>query len=387
MAIREGRWDCKSCGTKGVRGRHKFCTQCGSPRPAKVKFYLPEGEPAVTDAKFLAQAKAGPDWTCSHCGQDNQGTSAFCGSCGAGKDGSPSRKTKAYGLGDIPRTGETESEEDAKEETQDFISAFSPPQRSGISFKKLKIPLAIGLGTVLLAFLGFLLFHTRGVPMGVSGFTWERTVTIEEYRTVVEEGWSIPAEGRYVSERQDIHHYDQVAVGTHEEPYQDCHEEVSGSHQECGQEITGYSSYVCGSSDMGNGYFQDEYCDRPEYSTVCDSVTDYSTVCDTLYRTVTDYEDVPVFATRYTYEIERWMFGRIETSGGTDHGPFWPSFSLKSNEREGGKTENYQVLFVDDEGKLYSYEVDLARWLTFEVGQKCLGHVNTLGVLIEVSDE
>ncbi|HJX58928.1 MAG TPA: hypothetical protein VJ481_00020 [Patescibacteria group bacterium] len=384
MAKREGRWDCRSCGTKGVRGRFKYCSQCGSPRPANVKFYLPEGEPEVTDPKLLALAGAGPDWTCEHCSQDNVGTSAFCGQCGAKKDGSPSRKTKTYGLGSIPRSGD-EFPEEEKPASAVYSQETSTPK--GSLFSKLKIPAAICAGAAFLGLLGFLLFARHDVPLTVSGFAWERTVTVEEYRTVVEEDWSIPAGGRYQSEGQAIHHYDSVEVGSHQEPYQDCHQEVSGSHQECSQEVTGYDSYVCGSSDDGNGFFSDVYCDRPEYSTVCDSVTDYSTVCDTLYRTVTDYEQVPVYATRYTYEIERWVFDRTEVSQGSDHTAFWPPFTLEDNERESGRNEAYEVLFVDDEEKTYSYTVDLAAWQIFEVGQNYTGKVNTLGVLTEVSDE
>ncbi|HEX8246476.1 MAG TPA: hypothetical protein VF541_23430, partial [Longimicrobium sp.] len=64
MAIREGRWDCPSCGSEAQLGRHVYCTGCGAPRPEEVQFYLPEDAEAVTDAGQLAQANAGADWVC-----------------------------------------------------------------------------------------------------------------------------------------------------------------------------------------------------------------------------------------------------------------------------------------------------------------------------------
>ena len=47
MAIREGRWDCQYCGTKGALGRHKACPVCTAPRERGTKFYLPK------DAKII----------------------------------------------------------------------------------------------------------------------------------------------------------------------------------------------------------------------------------------------------------------------------------------------------------------------------------------------
>src|SRR3954468_5154975 len=96
MAIREGRWDCPSCASAGQLGRHVYCTGCGAPRPKEIQFYLPEDEGAVTDAGQLAQANAGADWICEHCGGSARATDAECPGCGAPRGSSTQREVTEY---------------------------------------------------------------------------------------------------------------------------------------------------------------------------------------------------------------------------------------------------------------------------------------------------
>ncbi|HEX8905532.1 MAG TPA: hypothetical protein VF771_11850, partial [Longimicrobiaceae bacterium] len=105
MAIREGRWDCPSCGSKGQLGRHVYCTGCGAPRPKEIRFYLPEDAEAVTDASQMVQATAGADWVCEHCGGSARATDADCPGCGAPRGSSVERQVHEYDTADIPRAG------------------------------------------------------------------------------------------------------------------------------------------------------------------------------------------------------------------------------------------------------------------------------------------
>lgn len=105
MAIREGRWDCPSCGSKAVLGRHVDCPGCGKPRPAGTRFYLTADAPVVTDAAQLAEAKAGADWICGHCGASTRATQTDCGGCGAARGTSPTQPVIHYGAGQVPRSG------------------------------------------------------------------------------------------------------------------------------------------------------------------------------------------------------------------------------------------------------------------------------------------
>lgn len=111
MATRMGRWDCTSCGTRGILGPEQACTQCGAARPDDVRFYLPQNEPAVTDPAQIAEAQAGPDWDCLHCGADNKATHKSCSQCGAERGSSPTLAVREYGLGEVPRSGDEEEKE------------------------------------------------------------------------------------------------------------------------------------------------------------------------------------------------------------------------------------------------------------------------------------
>lgn len=90
--IIEGKWDCTSCGTKGVLGRHKECPSCGNPREAGAEMKFDFGETrsdgsaaaeTVTDADALKAAEAGADWFCAFCGTGNSQGLQKCGNCGA----------------------------------------------------------------------------------------------------------------------------------------------------------------------------------------------------------------------------------------------------------------------------------------------------------------
>jgi ribosomal protein L40E len=107
MAIREGRWDCPGCGSRSVYGRHVDCPGCGKPRPAGTRFYLTDDAPVITDAAQLAEANAGADWICGHCGASTRATQTDCGGCGVARGTSPTQPVIHYGPGQVPRAGGT----------------------------------------------------------------------------------------------------------------------------------------------------------------------------------------------------------------------------------------------------------------------------------------
>ena len=92
----ELRWDCLECDTKGIRGRHKQCQNCGSPRgKAEMRMPIPPdndgdgqvGAETVTDPELLKLARAGADWFCRHCNAGNRGNQDRCYTCGAPRYG------------------------------------------------------------------------------------------------------------------------------------------------------------------------------------------------------------------------------------------------------------------------------------------------------------
>ncbi|HYJ79020.1 MAG TPA: hypothetical protein VEW03_05440, partial [Longimicrobiaceae bacterium] len=107
MAIREGCWDCPTCAAAAQRGRDVNCTQCGSPRPEGVRFYLPDDAAEVSDAEALARARAGADWVCLHCAGSARATDEACPGCGAPRGSSPTQEAREYATGEVPGSGGT----------------------------------------------------------------------------------------------------------------------------------------------------------------------------------------------------------------------------------------------------------------------------------------
>lgn len=328
MAIREGRWDCPTCGTEGIRGRFTSCRSCGTPRPEGVRFYLPEDEPEVTEAELLRQADVGADWICEHCGSGTRADLEECAGCGAPRGSSPERETHEYDEDEVPRSGKRERRQ----------AVPTPPPSTGGRGRRLfrwGVGAAVAAGVIAIAV-------PSKVPATVTDKSWERTVQVEEYRTVEEEGWSIPDGGRERRHWREVHHYDRV-LDHYETRTRDVSERVR----------TGTESYSCGKKDHGNGYFSDKTCTRPVYETRHHS----ETYRDPVYRRV------PVYGTRYRYEIERWLPERsVRAAGGARDEPAWPETHLGRKEREGERKEVYTLAFRDKDGKTYSREVPRPQW-------------------------
>ena len=345
MAIREGAWDCPSCGRKRNRGPAKFCGGCGAPRGSDVKFYLPEDAREVTEADEVARAAAGPDWTCSYCQGDNPADANFCSGCGAGKDGTP-RQVIGY-KGEAPTSS---AAPDIPVQPQPL--AASPPLPSG----KWRGLLKKGCGIGCLSFLALIavfwfIGRPRDAELTVAGFRWERAIQVETMRTLEEEAWegSEPSGARVLSTRQEVHHHDKIQIGT-ERKTRTVTEQVQ----------TGTERVKVGTKDLGNGYFEDEYEDRPVYS----ERSHQETYDEPVYR------EKPVYATRVRYEIDKWEPAREEKIAREDRQPEWPVPRLGAAERAGPRREVYEVIFSDRDGKTHVYKAPgEAEWRRFEPGR------------------
>lgn len=335
MTVREGRWDCPSCGDAGQLGRSVSCTGCGSPRPQGVRFYLPEDAPEVTDAERLAEARGGADWICEHCGASTRASRADCLGCGAPRGSSPGQDVRQYAEGEIPRSGKH-----APAAPQPLVSAKPRKSRKGKVFVAVA---AAGLG--LFAWGN----RTRQVEAEVVGKDWERTVQVEEYRTVSESDWQLPEGGTLVRQYRDVREYRQVL-----DRYETRSRQVSDRVQ------VGTERRVCGSRDNGNGYFEDVYCSEPVY--------------ETRYRTETYqdpvYRQEPVYATKYDYRIKRWKPDTLLAARGDTNQPTWPSMRLSADQREGEKKQKYTFTFRDGEGETYTAEVTLDAFDDHRIGER-----------------
>ena len=339
MAIREGRWDCPSCGCVGQLGRDTRCTQCGDRRPEGVRFYLPEDAPEITDAAHLAQARAGADWVCEHCSGSARATDTHCPGCGAPRGSSPAQRVRDYTNEEIPRSGDDEPEPAAPQ-------ALARPARPGKRGRgRLKYVVA-----AILAFFGWTQWP-RQVEATVDGREWTRTVQVEENRRVVESDWALPQGGDLIRSYRDVRSYNRVL-----DHYETRTREVSDRVQ------VGTRTYTCGSRDLGNGSFEDITCTEPEY--------------ETRYRTETYQEPIyrqePVYATKYEYHIWRWQPDTLLTARDTGEAMAWPRMRMGERQREGEKTAKYTVTFRDRKDRTYAVEVDSARFTGLRPGSPAL---------------
>lgn len=367
MAIREGRWDCESCGTIGNLGSQKDCPHCGAGVPDGDPYYLPEGEPPVSEPNKLRDAQAGPDWVCEHCEASNQGYRVNCRKCSAPKGSSPIRQTENHSnfRAAPPRVDPIESEPSPVTSYRRGYSSSAPSSSGelpGVG-SSLIAPFA-GIAAVVLVVIGiwFAFFRTQEAPITVSGFTWERTINIEQYKTVREDDWIVPNGGRVINQYPAIHHYIQVLDHYEDEAYTESHQVQNGT-------------YICGHNSLGNGYFEDVYCPK------------FDTVYETKYHPVPKYRPQPVYQTKYTYDIEKWVFERTAKTVGTDHEAYWPGLELTDKERESGRVQTYTVIFLDQKEQKRPMVVTYEQWVTYQIGEKYSAEFNAVGMMLAVKSK
>ncbi|MBW8874838.1 MAG: zinc ribbon domain-containing protein [Acidobacteria bacterium] len=354
MAIREGAWDCPACGRKGNRGPEKFCGGCGRPRGPDVKFYLPDEAPEVTDAEALKRSQAGADWICPYCNADNPAANAFCSGCGAPRDGARTRAVVDHPLNEKPATPGPQP--------------LAVPVRGGGSFWKKGFGLGclglLGL-VVLLIFLG----RPKSTTLTVTGHHWARTIAVEVQKPVAEQAWEgeVPSGARVLGSSREVHHVDRIQTGTR-----------TRTRTVTERVQTGTQRVKTGTRDLGNGYFQDVYQDRPVYQDRSHQETYQEPV----------YREQPVYRQRIRYEIEKWVRDREARAEGGGLAPAWPDPGLAPKQRESGRQELYEVLFKDADGRPAHYRApDEQAWRRLEEGRSYKGKVKSDGEVVEVGGD
>jgi hypothetical protein len=392
----EGYWDCQYCGRTGIKGRFVSCPGCSHARDKSLRFYIRESDEAhaISREEFERQKaeasknsrsesanyttahevtgpslygrKAGEgrgdehdsadtsDWYCDYCDSYNPAAAKFCSNCGAAREQS-SGTTYADTMGTVARTydsrGNLVSERDlskkatAKPEPKPQAEAKSSP------FGLLKI-VAIVLGALLV--IGGIVTCVRPSTkkIEVAGFDWQRNIAIEQLQTVKDDDWELPDGARLLRKSEEVRDYRQVV---------DHYEEVE--HEVPHEVLDHYETYTT-EVDNGDGTFDVEQHKEPVY------VTEYRT--ETRREPV--YRNVPIYDTKYYFEIERWVHERDVTTSGEGREPYWGDVELSGpsgehgtgEEREGDRTGEYGV--TDTDGSHYLADEDF--WNSLEVGQK-----------------
>lgn len=387
----EGYWDCPVCRTKAIKGRFTECPNCGKPRGENTNFYMIEKDNYVDNS----DVEKGPDWMCDYCNSYNPFSVNFCLRCGSPREDSkddyfsiqkrnkentnitttapnqPFTSTKITNTPisetnyTYPSTENKEQSITEKDQNRSQTGSSNTPLKSFFEFLS-SVPstiadfiseyrnILIGIVSVL-AVIGIFvfIFHPRQDTLEVTGVNWERSIEIEEYKTVRESDWSLPPGGRLAYSQDE--YYGKKSVLDHYETV---------TEQKSERYVSGQKPVVKGYKNLGNGYFEE--------------IIEYEDIYDTRYYTVTKkepvYKDVDVYKTKYYYDIERWVHKTtLYESGISD--PFWPEVNLSSNERTGSKQENYTITGINKKNKTKTYSTSYTLWNDVKVG-------NTIDVTI-----
>lgn len=336
--VLEGKWDCQHCGTKGIGGLTKTCPNCGKPVGTNQKYYLDHSDADEVDAAYETK---GEDWLCSYCGSYNPADKDVCQNCNAPRE-----------------EGENYFAANKKKEEP----ASQPKARSGFS-RRIGILFAVIAAVIVLL---IALAVPRDTTITVDSKSWERIIQIQEYRTVQESDWSLPDGGRLDHTANEIHHYDQVL---------DHYEEVAVTKSRTVQD--GYTTHTR-TVDNGNGTFTEETYETPNYR------TEYYTE----YETQPVYVSVPVYMTKYYYDIEKWIDTRTADSSGEDDDVYWAETNLAENEREDERSEMYEISFVDEKGRqVLTKECTYDSYMSLHAGDKVSAEKNQFGAILSIDIE
>lgn len=384
--IIKGYWDCTYCGTKHIDGLIDVCPNCAKRKPDNVKYYIGTTNPIkmeeVTDSELR---KAGisrkecdgkhKEWVCGYCGQINNYADQECKACGASK----MDKSGEYGSSDTPKK---DKQKDIVEQRDKSIS-YAKEQKESVSdsynysnkgndrkepkinriFNKVKDfvtahceTLIAMFAIVLVALLCGILFFPYQDTETVTGFSWKRTISVEELKTFHESGWSLPSGARQTDTKIELYGY-QPVLDHYETKYRTVSQQVYD-----GEEV--HTTY----SDNGNGTFTEHTYTTPKYR------TEYvqESYQDPVYR------QEPIYQTKYYYDIDRWTVIDKYTSSGDDQNPYWnEKYTLAEKQRDTSRAETYTVWYINKKGKEFSRDLPYKEWEDIRVGYqyattKCL---------------
>ena len=326
MANVWGYWDCKYCGTAHIRGDNKVCPNCGRSVDKDIHYYL-DKDNIVTVEKEKENMQA--DWICDFCDTQNKATDTVCRNCGS---------SRFEAKHDYFNRTDKKPEAAPKQE---------PSPKADLNRNK-GLFTTLGTIAVLIIALCMWLGHKVDVTTSISGFEWQYTIHTEKFQECHESDWSLPATARLTRQAEEIHHYDQVF-----DHYETRSRQVS--HQEC----VGYDTEY---RDLGNGQFESY------------SVPVYETVYETEYYDEPVYRDVPVYKTKYYYDIDRWVKDNDLITSEKDHNPYWhamrPATTVNNpvygDLRESGTEEKY-IIYMSNGDK---NEIDSATWFGYEPGDE-----------------
>lgn len=297
-------WDCPYCGHKHIPGPTRRCPGCFWWRDRTVNFY--EAPDSVVLSPAEVARYAGPDWICKACGAANPETGApreqlVCGNCHARQvdldGGRTPLETLPTGVAVERRLSMVSS---GSPITGGYVRTISYTDRRILGAVYTLAALGLfGLGILGLNGLSTWVYRPRPVAAQVLRRHWRVEVPIEERRPVSEGGWTLPAGAYNVRTETRQQSTRRVQVGTKTETVKVPYEEKVGTRTECT------------TVSRGDGTGERVCSEEPIY--------------ETRYRTETEevpiYREEPVYATWYSYTIDRWQPLRTAVVEGTENMP------------------------------------------------------------------
>jgi predicted nucleic acid-binding Zn ribbon protein len=364
-------WICPNCSTKNS-GPQKTCQNCGNSQPEDVDFIQDVQAEILQDEAKIAKAEAGPDIHCFYCGTRNPAGATTCSQCGGdltqGEKRRTSQQVGAYKpdkdakiicpacdkenearASECIQCGanlhESRPAESIPEQIKQTTSKReTQPTKSPSIFDALfGIVGMAGLAGLAFVLCGcmvlfyFMVVRTTDLSGQVQSVSWERTIIIEEEKSVEREDsdWQdeVPAEATVISCSDKIR-------DTQNNP------PVSGNYKE-----------VCGTPytvDKGSGFG--------------------NVVQDCEYEIYDDWCKYNITELKWT-EVDR----AVRT--GNDLNPRWPEIGLKSGQRGGDRIEIYKVFFDTTEGQKLFNPDDEGMFKRCTVGSQWTLKVNVLGTV------
>ncbi len=365
--ILKGYWQCPYCDTKDIDGLVDTCPGCGVHKPETVRYYMRSDvdttgkvyskqqvsqEEAVKDEEL---EKAGvakeecdgqhKEWICSYCNSLNNWADEFCSTC---------RSPKEESQGEY-KTPERQPESEPPKVVQPPVKV----KKQKGSLKNRILAWSIGIAAVLAV---VALFWPYTKTISVTGFSWERNIYLEEYRTLNESDWTIPSGGREYDRRTEVRSYENVL---------DHYETVTETKT---RQVLDHYETTYTYTDNGNGTFTEHAHENPVYRT--------ETYTDTHEKPV--YRQEPVYDTKYYYEIDKWVkTGEEYPSQGEDKNPYWnENYTLSDKERDTSRAEAYYVEYDNGESVKKWYN----EWLETELGDKVQRKTCLLGIVYQEED-
>lgn len=315
-------WDCAYCGqTKLLGVTHRHCPTCGAAQDPSKRYFPPPGE----EVEAQGHVFAGADRACPACSTPMSARAEFCTTCGS---------PLAEGA-EIRRLLDADGS---------ASPAKQPVARPRAGRGKKILFLVIG---AVVAAVAFFVLYKHEKTLTVRGHAWTRAIAIEQLVEATEnsECQSMPS-GATLRRRYDETRSRKVQDG------EDCQEQCRDVRV-----------------DQGDGTFSvDQQC---------------QTKCKPRYR------DEHYRVTMCEFTIGRWRKVREATAQGAGPvpAPAWPEVRLASggagrygSEREGARTESYQIELEDAGGKRHTCELEQpATWSALAPGDAVKVTFDVLG--------